>query len=299
MNLSKLRSGRVEFAVCILVPIVVLAAIVIPVRRYCLDWNQDLLARQTRLDQAPKMEAELSEACRVLKAFSAPVADGDKAAELTQVAEKAAQDFGFTTGSANAEKQEGESGSWFDYKVMFNGNGPLKSIIGMLDFLENPERRFQVAQATFRANKFGTGTTYDGSATLLTRTVLPAVTNETGVAGKSVSTAQVIEQRARLRQVTGSVQSWMTEKRAPVLTLKPKKQAGQTLSGPATRVHLFVLNGIALDGKHPLAMTDRGTFGIGEKVDGYTVVAINDDRVVLVDPNGRRESVRLYKDEAN
>jgi hypothetical protein len=299
MNLSKLRSGRGEFAVCVFVPILVLAAMVIPGRRYCLDWSQDLLMRQARLDQAPKMEAELHEACRVLKSFAAPGADGDKAAELTQVAEKAAQDFGFTTGSANVEKQEGESLSWFDYKVMFNGNGPLKSIIGMLDFLENPERRFQVAQATFRANKFGAGATYDGSAILLTRTVRPVVKSEADRECKAVATAQVIEQTARLRQITGSVKSWMTEKRAPVLALNPKKQAGQTLSGPATRVHLFVLNGIALDGKNPLAMTDRGTFGIGERVDGYTIVAISNDRVVLVDPNGRRETVALYKDEAN
>jgi hypothetical protein len=298
MNVSKLRSGRVEFALCIVVPLLVLAAIVFPGRRYCLNRSQDLMARQARLDQAPKLETELAEARRVLKAFAAPGPENDKAAELAQVAEKAAQDFGFTTRSANVEKQGGGD-AWFDYKVMFEGGGPLKSVIGMLDFLENPARRFQVAQITFRANKFGAGAAYDGSAVLLTRVVLPGAGAGAGIPAEGVNTMRASEQATRLNQLAGSVRSWMSEKRAPLLAVNAQQSTEPVSSGGIQRANLFVLNGIARDKKNPLAMTDRGTFGIGEKVDGYTVVAIGDDRVVLMDPNGRRESVALYKDEAN
>ena len=297
MNLGKLRSGRIELAVCILVPLVVLVAIVVPGRMFCLDRRNDLAARQACLEQAPKMEVQLAEARNVLKAFAEASADGDKASELTSVSEKAAQNFGFTTRSANVEKQPGTgTEAWADYKVMLNGSGSLKAIVGMLDFLEHPSQRLQVKQVAFKSGGAGKGAPYDGNVVLASRTVVASAVSGTGGGSKAVTTAQAAEQSARLHQLAGAVKAWADEKRAPLLAVNPETSKGNETPGPVKSSRLFILNGIARDKMNPLVMTDRGVFGIGEKVDGYTIVAIGDDRVVLVDQGGRRETVTLYRD---
>jgi type II secretory pathway component PulC len=62
-------------------------------------------------------------------------------------------------------------------------------------------------------------------------------------------------------------------------------------------VALFVLNGIIRDKKNPLAMTDRGLFGVGDTVDGYKILSIADDQVMVQGDSGRQETVKLYSEK--
>jgi hypothetical protein len=62
-------------------------------------------------------------------------------------------------------------------------------------------------------------------------------------------------------------------------------------------VRLFALTGIVQDMKNPLALTDRGLFGVGDRVDGYEIVAIGNDHVLVLGANGRTETVKLYADD--
>jgi hypothetical protein len=299
MKLRKFTSGRVELAVCLVVPLLVLAALAIPGHLYVRRLEQSLLERTACLERVPEMERKLVEARQVLRPFAVASAEGDKGSELTLTVEKAAQSFGFTTRSADVEKKSGTGAqAWSDYKVTLNGVGSLKSIIGMLDFLEHPSRRFQVNQVTLNAKGFVPEATYEGEVVLTSRTVDPSP--DTGGSGSvpKLTAAQGAERVVRLGQLTALVRLWSEEARSPlVIALKsePRKEVERLEQRRPTS--LFVLNGIIRGHKHPLAMTDRGLFGVGEEVDGYKILSIADDQVVVQGKSGPPETVKLYSEK--
>lgn len=294
MNLGKLkRAGWADVVISVLAPLVVLAAVIIPGRIYCLSKSQSLAAREACIEQVPVMEVQLAEARRVLREFTETEAGVDKASELTLVAEKASQEFGFTTRAANVTKQASpDTERWADYQLMINGGGSLKSIIGMLDYLENPVHRFQAKQVVLKANSIGASSQYEGSVVLSTRVLQPVPA--ASKPKRAITTAQAMEQSERFNRLTIGLKSWLSEKRDPLLASNSSRTTVNPIAQSLKPSRVFVLNGIARDSRNPLAMTDRGVFGIGEKVDGYTIVDISNDQVILSDSNGRREVVTLY-----
>ncbi|MEI6148826.1 MAG: hypothetical protein WCS01_06985 [bacterium] len=298
MKLSKLRAGRLELAVCILTPLLLLACIAIPGHLYCRHLGQKLQERQASLEQVPEMERQLAAARQVLQPFAVASVEGDKASELTLTTEKAAQAFGFVTRAVNVEKPAGAGAEgWSDYKVMFNGAGNLKSIIEMLEFLELPAQRFQVSQMTLKAKGFVPEPTYDGSVVLTSRAISQAGAVGVG-AGRILTAVQGAELTTRLGQLTAAVKSWVEEKRTPLaiaLRSEPRREPVKVEEPRPTS--LFVLNGIIRDKKNPLAMTDRGLFGVGDTVDGYKIISIADDQVMVQGDSGRQETVKLYSEK--
>ncbi len=301
MNLSMLRSGRLELAVCIVGPLLVLAVIAIPGHLYCRHWRQNLADRQACLEQIPAMELQLAAARQALTPFAASSAEGDKAAELTLTAEKAAQDFGFITRSVNVEKPAGAGAeSWSDFRIVLNGTGPLNSIIGMLDFLEHPSRRFQVGQVTLKARGFVPQPIYDGIVVLSSRAMNSAAPSGAGPATPVVTAAQGIELTRRLGQLTASIRAWAEEKRSPLsIPKKADDRKAQVKTENPLKASLFTLTGIIRDKKNPLALTDRGVFGVGDKIDGYQVLSIAEDHVLVQGVSGPPETVKLYSDEGH
>ena len=295
MELGKLRSGRAEFAVCIVGPLLVLGAIVIPGRLYCRHWDRNLAERRACLEQAPKLERQLAEAREALQPFAVAGAETDKPAELTLAVETAAQTFGFTTRSVNVAKQ-GEDRAWIDYRVAVNGGGLLKSVVGMLDFLERPSQRFRVGQVTLRASGFGLGATYDSDVILIARALTSVAASGTGGAGRPVTVAETASQATHLGQLVASVNAWLEEKRAPLIIPERAAPIQTAQAESSVQAIPFKLNGIARDQRTPLALTDRGVLGVGDTIDGYTLQVVAEDHVVVRGPDGRVETVRLYRD---
>jgi hypothetical protein len=300
MKLSKLKKGRLELAVCIVMPLLVLAAIAIPGYLYGWHVKQELMERSACLEQVPEMERQLAEARKVLQPYAVAGVKGDMASELTLSAEKAAQTFGFEARAVNVEKQPGSGAeAWSDYSVIFNGAGSLKSIIGMLDFMEHPSQRFQVRQVTLTAKGFIPEPTYDGDVVLTFRAVDPAAVSGTGGGTAPLPTsAKGAAEVARLGQSTALVKSWAEEKRSPlVVTLKSGNRKESVKVEQPRPPSLFILNGIIRDKKNPLAMTDRGLFGVGDVVDGYKILSIANDQVMVQGERGGKETVKLYSDK--
>jgi hypothetical protein len=286
MSLSKFRSARLELLVCVLGPIVVLAAIMIPGLTRCRTVKRQLADRQTWLDQIPRMERQLAETCGVLSPFAARSAEDDKAADLTLVVDEAASDHGFTTRSVNVDKQPGTE-SWTDYRITVSGMGPIRSIIAMLDFLEHPAQRFRVTSVTLKPKGFNGGAIYDGEMVLTYRSVIPPLGADPGAYGEPVTVAYAEQQMGRLRQLTEAMKAWMDERRAPLIAREVESPKNDATVANRPVVRLFALTGIVQDMKNPLALTDRGLFGVGDRVDD----------VLVLGANGRTETVKLYADD--
>jgi hypothetical protein len=299
MKPSKLRAGRLELVVCIVAPLLLLAGIAIPGHLYCRHLGQKLQERQASLEQVPEMERQLAAALQVLQPFAVASVEGDKASELTLTTEEAAQNFGFVTRAVNVEKPAGAgTEAWSDYKVMFNGAGNIKSIIGMLEFLEHPARRFQVSQVTLNAKGFIPEPTYDGSVVLTSRTIGPAGSGVGNGSDRLLTAAQGAELATRLGQLTAAVKTRVEEKRTPlVIALRSEPRREPVKVEQPRPVALFVLNGIIRDKKNPLAMTDRGLFGVGDTVDGYRIISIADDQVMVQGESGHQDVVKLYSEK--
>lgn len=292
MDLGKLKPVRVELAVCILGPLVVLAAILVPGRLYCRHLGQVVAERKAGLEQAPKLETQLAEARAVVTPLVTGGAEGDRPSELTLMAEKAAQAAGFSTRSVNVTKM-GEGTGWVDYRIAIQGGGPMKSVVALLDTFDEPSRRARTGGVSLRAGGFGPGVPFDGEITVVSRTIAPAATSGAFVAGRPVTAAQAAGQADRLRQLTAAIKTWADQPRAPLVMPTPvvTKPAG-AMEHSETTVP-FKLNGIARDKRNPLALTDRGVLGVGDQIDGYTVREVEEDHVVVTGPDGKPQKVGM------
>ena len=58
----------------------------------------------------------------------------------------------------------------------------------------------------------------------------------------------------------------------------------------------FKLTGIVGNKRAPLVLTSAGVAGLGEEVDGFKVVEIQETSVTFMDKGGRKLKVNLYKD---
>jgi hypothetical protein len=299
MSLNTLRSVRVQLALCVAGPVLALAAILIPGRVYCRHLRDDVSEREAYLAQVPEMEMELGAVRQALRAYASG-ANGEHAASLTLLADQAAQANEFGTRSANVEKLASE-GNWSDHKVTISGSGTLRSFIGMLDYLGRPDRRFRVAQVNLKAREFIPVTKYDGDLILLSRTV-KSTGSAVGEGGaKPLTPVEAHEVTGRLRERLLSLVS-KTQAMPAVLDLsrltgrKPLISVEAPAPLPVKDEGLFQLNGVISRKQKPLALTDKGVFGIGDEVNGYTIESIAEDRVV-VSRKGKRETVTLYSDE--
>lgn len=93
-----------------------------------------------------------------------------------------------------------------------------------------------------------------------------------------------------------------------VLAAAPAALATSTLSSPpsAPAHHAdeeeptvdFQLKGIIGTEHAPMIVTSVGVVGLGEEVQGFKVVKIEDDAVTVVDKRGRQMTIHLYKEES-
>ena len=296
LSLKKLRSAQTELAVCILGPLLVLAVVTIPGRVYCRHLQRDLSTKEALLARLPGVEKQVAEAKKELGPFVAN-ADDDKASQLTLAVGQAAQTQGFVTRSVNVEKQAGpESETWSDYRVTLGGEGVLRSVIAMLDSLENPSRHFRVAQVTLRTTGVDPETMYAGEVVLMSRSVSPTAQAGVALPAQGAIQAHFDEMGGRLDALVSSIRAG-SDKRAPLILRGMECRNALAAVEAAQEVPLSLkLNGVVKDVQHPLALTDRGVLTVGDEVDGFKVTAIAKDRVELVNKQGQRSTVTLYGD---
>ena len=63
---------------------------------------------------------------------------------------------------------------------------------------------------------------------------------------------------------------------------------------PVSDVITFRLRGVVPTGAHPMAFIDDRTYGVGEVVSGFRIVARAAESVTFVDPLGQKRVVKLY-----
>ncbi|MEI6565006.1 MAG: hypothetical protein WCO42_11950, partial [bacterium] len=285
MDQSQFRSGRLEFALCIAAPLVVLAATLIPGHLYRRSQAQDLARREAWLQKLPVSEVQLATAQQALKPFAADGAASDKASELTLCANQAAEVSGLAIRSVNVEKQVGTGAeAWTDYSVVMGGEGSLKSIIGALDSLQH-QSRLRVAHVGFKADRLVPDVAYGVTITLLSRNVAFSQKNQMYASAPPVSMAQLDAMGVRLAQSAEAIKAREKATRESLAmkgldSRKPWTVAVAPTEDPPSEV-TFKLSGIIRDGKRPLAMTDRGVFGVGDEIDDFKIIAITDDKVTV------------------
>lgn len=115
----------------------------------------------------------------------------------------------------------------------------------------------------------------------------------------TVGTAAVAPAAEEVGRLIQSVESRLQEDARPLpadwpATVMPTVSAKPKTSQPTATLKL---RGIARDGRQPMAFINDTTLGVGESVDGFTLMEIADESVTLVDGRGMKHVVRLYEGE--
>jgi hypothetical protein len=300
MSRGEAKTGHWELAICLAVPVVVIVLMCLSGFMYGRKQERILAQRTGLIKLIPVLEEKVCAAQKALKPFVAPGGDKDMAANLSLRVSDAAQKYGFVIRSSNVEKQVGpDAGAWTDYKLTVSGEGSLTSLIAMLDYLGQPPSRFCAVHVSLRTIQLVPETMSSADLVLVTRVV--AERNGENGAGLAGNTTQIKAEAigVNLEKATDGVMSWLAE---PVTPLSLKKLQGSAINvaseaaqSEPSITELFRLTGVVRDGKHPVIMTDRGVFGVGDEVGGFRVETIGEDKVTVVSRGGRRETVQLYK----
>lgn len=301
MKHGKVKTGHLEVAICIALPLVVILAIFLFGFFYIRSHERRLAQRTVLLNLVPDLEKKMGSAKRALKPFIAPGVGKDMAADLSLCVSDAAQKQGFAIRSSNVEKQiEPGAGAWVDYKLTLSGEGPLTALIATLDYLGQPQRRFHATQLNIRSTQLVPETMCSADLILVSRVVTDQNGNYgVGQTGAS-SPAKVEAISLKVGKATEGVNTWVAEREAS-LSLKKLKSRVVNVEPALASIQVeaqpqvsFRLTGVVGNKAAPMIMTDRGVFGVGDEVDGFKIESIGVDKVSLVSKSGHRETVRLY-----
>lgn len=297
MAKPRVRAFWFELAICIGAPLVVLLAIAIPGTSHIRTVKNDIRQREALLNEIPAIEHRLLGAKQALDPYRAKNGGKDKSGELSQLVNKAAVDEGIKVKAVNSEKVViPESLNSLDYRVTASGEGGLSSVIRMMDALDQPIQCFKVASVKLRAKSILPRPVYDAEWQFQYR-YLPA---KTAVA--MAPAGGVAELLKRLGVAVDTLNGLGKDKGKLLDTAKlaSRKAAVQESIAVVPDTPLsFKLHGIAEDGRGSLALTDRGVFGVGDSVDGYRIITVAKDHIIVESKQGRRELISLYKSEVN
>jgi hypothetical protein len=298
MAKPKMRAFRFELAICIGVPIVVLLAIAIPGYFHIRTVKNEIQMQQSLLDEIPVIDSRLSMMKKILVSYRVKNGGKDKIGELSQLVNKTAIDQNIKVKSVNAEKVVlPDSSHSMDYHVAMSGEGGLVGAIRMMDTLDQNTLCFKVASLKMRAKSFMPQPVYDAEWQFQYR-YLPSKISE--ARAPSGGGAELFK---RMGVAIDELNGFGKDKGTVLNTAKLESRKVVVTQEPVfvepEKPMLFRLNGIAEDGRGPLALTDRGVFGVGDSIDGCKIVKVAKDHIVVESKKGRREMVSLYKSEAS
>jgi hypothetical protein len=297
MTKPKVKAVRIELMICLLAPIVVLVLIALPGFGYVRQLRQEVDKQAAFLDKIPLQESRLKQAAKVLSPYRMLDGGKDLSGELSLQVSQAGTDKGVTIKSVNAEKVvPSPNPAFLEYRITMAGEGSLGAFIRTLEELSRPVKCHKVASLRLRAKTFIPQTIYDVDTVFVSDSL---VSLEAGVSPLSGSQSELL---ARLREGTLAVEA-KANVRPPVLDTRKidrrkieiKDEVAPVISDEAVG---FRVTGIIQDKRDPLVLLDRGVFGVGDTVDGYKIVNISKDHIVVVGRQGRQELIPLYKNEA-
>ncbi|MEI8122339.1 MAG: hypothetical protein WCI20_09825 [bacterium] len=300
MSGGRVKTGHRELAICIVAPLVVICGMIVFGFVYERQQEKRLAKKEALMSLIPALEQNVTAAHQALKPYVALKGTKDMAADLSLVVSDAAQKYGFTIRASNVEKQVGSgAGSWTDYKLTLSGEGALTSLIAMLDYLGQPQRRFHAIQVTLNSTRSTPEAMCSADLVLVSRVVADQ-NGEVGARLPGIATPAMAEEMGiMVGKRVERVKTWAV---APVTPLSIKGLQNRVAyvaptpnqAEPEPQVS-FRLTGVIRNKEFPMIMTDRGVLGVGDEVDGCRIETIGADSVSVVSKSGRRETIRLYK----
>lgn len=292
-----LRDVRVELALCLLAPALVLAVVMIPGFWQIGKMKGSVAKRSELLSEIPMLEFKLAKSIQALGSYRVHNGGKDKSGELSLQTSQPATEQGVTVKTVNTEKLgPAETPAALDYRVAMSGEGSLTSIICTLGMLERPVQCFKATSVRLRAKTFTPPMAYDIDCIFMSRCL---VSRQDELAPPKGGMSEAVKTLDSALVALGS----LAKASPPVLdTRRINTRKGiiieeaeeATPEGPVP----FRINGIVRNGRLPLVMTDRGVVAQGAVLDGYRILKIADDHVLVVSPQGRQEKLMLYQAEA-
>lgn len=298
MRQWKLRTGRLELGVLLGGPVVVLCLVLGPWMLYARSAGQAIERRSERLIQCEAVERCVQRAEGVLAVHHLSNGGKERAVEINQKVNKVAGDEGLVVKSANVEKLTPEGMAWCaDFKTDVRAEGPMPAWIRSLDVWERGAPGLSAIQGRWRLSALLPEPRYEGELKLATRSLVK------GGIGKPVLDARdraaVLRACSRLDVQVSAMQDGLG-RRWPSLDLRrlrgriPMVRPERDPEAPEAEPD-FRLNGVAMDGRKPLAMTDRGVVGVGDVLGGFTVMTVGVDFIEVRSARGTMYRVPLYR----
>ena len=299
MSAGKIKARYVELAIYLAVPPLMIAAMILAGFVYVHKQDGILAQRTSLMNVIPVLEHQVSAAHHALSPYVAMAGLKDMSADLSLTVSDAAQKFGFMVRSSTVEKLAG-AGTWTDYKLTLSGDGTLTSLIAMLDYLGHPQRRFNAVQVITATTRLTPETAVSADVVLVAR-VMAGKNGEAGSVGSTALLTPVMAEKLGIEvgKAAERAKSWATATVTPLSLATLRNRAPFVPPDPVqeqTESQVsFRLTGVVQDKRSPMIMTDKGVFGIGDEVEGYTIQTIGEDKVTVVNRGGRQEIVRLYR----
>lgn len=296
MNGLSIRNVKVELALCLLAPVVVLILIAAPGYWAIGRMNQAIARRVAVITDIPLLQMHLAKGVKVLAPYRMHNAGKEKGGAIAQQFNQVAAEEGVTIKSVNAERVAAVNGNqaFSDYHVAMSGDGHLNAIVKTMDSLNKPGQCFRVQSLRLRY-KAGVSLIYDVDWSYVVRCLTEEKT-EQPFGGGSVEPLLT-----RLIAGNTALEARMKSSRPPLDVSPLDRRTGVTIEtvepvmpdGPVP----FRLTGVVRDGRQPMALTDQGIIVEGGVVAGFRITKVADDHVIVVSPQGRKEVVPLYRTE--
>lgn len=292
----KISEFRVELAICAVVPLIVLITIALVGYGFIGREKRENMRHVALLDEIPLLEAQLVAAQKSLSGFRISNGGNDNS-ELSYRVSQAAIAKGVGVKSIRSEKVVPEVAvSCNDYHVQVSGDGPLAALIGWLDVLDQPARGLKVMALRLRPVKAGSSSLYEGESVVHARSL--AMHSQPGEMIKGSLEPALAKLTSLVSAVNALAKAKWTELDTSGLDAREDSNAVMASVPPMVSLSLK-LSGIINDEHKPLALTDRGLLGEGDVVDGYRVIRVGIDQIVVENGAGQQISVPLYRAEAN
>lgn len=297
MAMLKAKAVRVELAICLLAPIVALAVIAIPGYGHIRQLKRDVTSQARLLDEIPLQRQGVEAATKALGPYRMRNGGKDKSGELSLQVSQAASREGITIKSVNADKViPAPSPACVEYRIAMAGEGTLGPVIRVLDELDRPVQCLKVVSFRLRAKAFIPQTLYDVDTVFVSDSLLSTDVAASPLQGGLEARLGRVHEGVLAVEAKGKV-------RKPVLDTRKIDRRKLEIKEEVAPVLVdapvgFRLNGVIRDGQKPLALTDRGVFGVGDSIDGYRIIKVADDHIVVMGRLGQQEKVPLYSTEA-
>ena len=295
MRKGKIRLFRVELATCLLVPLVVLLAVSICGFAFAARAKKAVIEPSALLEEVPLLESRLSLAQKALSNFR--INNGGKEnGEWSHRVSQAASVKGVVVKSINVEKITTQAGtSCNDYRIQVSGEGRMAAVVGWLDELDQPARCFRVTQIKMRFLKSGPSQVYEVEAVINARAMTmhsPPGEEWLGRIGPALEKLNGLIVSVNLMAKTKwpELDTHLLDERDR--SFKEKKPELTPLAPFSLK-----LNGIVKDGRKSLALTEKGVFEEGDIMEGFRILNVATDHIVVVDGEGHQTMVPLYKSE--